>query len=201
MQRFAQAAGKNEVCGYAFARQIDPNTFCVFGKSVFIVNQHVNPSAARTDPIGEVAVMDYEEQFDEKLYRILWHSHVGGTAAFSTTDLKSHDDIGQATALDAMFFMVINNRGQATLNFEVYRPYRIGTQAELLVVDEVPAVDLEPYKAEIAAKCSVIAVKRPHSSGYTPAQAGFAMGAWHDDPDYDDPDYDDPDENTREDFR
>lgn len=198
MQRFAVAAKKNEVCGYAFARQLDANTFYVLGKSVFIVDQHVNQGTARTDPTGEVAVMDYEEQFDanENVYRILWHSHVGGTASFSTTDLKSHHDIGQATALDAMFFMVINNRGQAALNFEVYRPYRVGTQALLLVIDDVPDVDLAPYKAQIAARCSVIPVKRPPSSRYIPAQAGFAMGAWDDDPEYDDP-YD----STREDFR
>ena len=198
MVRYAVAAGKNEVCGYAFARQLDTEQFWVIPGSVFIVDQHVAPGTARTDPAGEVAVMDYEEQFDanENVYRILWHSHVGGTASFSTTDLKSHHDIGRATALDAMFFMVINNRGQATLNFEVYRPYRIGTQAELLVVDDVPDVDLAPYKAQIATKCSVIPIKRPPSSRYNPAQAGFAMGTWDDDPEYDDP-YD----STRKDFR
>lgn len=195
MQRFAVAAGKNEVCGYAFARQLNLNTFYVLGNSVFIVDQHVNPSTARTDPTGEVAVMDYEEQFgeDEKVFRILWHSHAGGTASFSATDLTSHDEIGKATALDAMFFMVINNRGQATLNFEVYRPYRIGTQAELLVIDDVPDVDLEPYKAQIAARCSVIPAKKPT---YTSYDASWAQ-SWGDGSDF----YDDPDNETREEYR
>lgn len=198
MQRFAVAAEKNEVCGYAFARQLDSNTFYVLADSVFIVDQHVNPSAARTDPSGEVAVMDYEELFDEvdQVFRILWHSHVGGTASFSATDLKSHNDIGKATALDAMFFMVINNRGQATLNFEVYRPYRIGTQAELQVIDDVPDIDLAPYKAQIAARCSVIPTKKPTYSSYDANWAQSTISMWGDDPDYDDP-YNE----TREDYR
>ena len=127
--------------------------------------------------------MDYEERFDEKdpVYRILWHSHVGGQATFSQTDLKSHDDIGRATALDAMFALVLNNRGQASANLEVYQPFRIGTQVELLVVDDVEEVDLEPYKRAIAKKCQVIPPPPP-ATYRTPVVAGVVtMGKWEDD--------------------
>ena len=189
MVRYAVAAGKNEVCGYAFARQLDTEQFYVIQGSVFIVDQHVAPGTARTDPAGEVAVMDYEERFgdDEPVYRVLWHSHVGGQASFSTTDLKSHDDIGRATALEAMFALVLNNRGQASANFEVYQPFRIGTQIELLVVDDVEEVDLAPYRQAITAKCKVIPPPPPVKH-VAPAPAGsITMGNWPDDPDYDEP--------------
>lgn len=163
MIRYAQAAGIYEVCGYAFARQVDASTFAVIRGTVFIVDQHVGTAAAMTDPSGEVEAMDKEEVFDEdgKIVRILWHSHVGGSATFSTTDLKAHGDIGKATAIDAMFFVVVNTGGQATANFEVYQPYRIGGQAGLLVIEKVEEVDLRPYKATIAAKCRVIPPPKP----------------------------------------
>ena len=197
MVRYAVAAGKNEVCGYAFARQLDTEHFWVIPGSVFIVDQHVAPGTARTDPAGEVTVMDYEERFDETdpVYRILWHSHVGGQATFSQTDLKSHDDIGRATALDAMFALVLNNRGQASANLEVYHPFRIGTQVELLVVDDVEEVDLEPYKRAIAKKCQVIPPPPP-ATYRAPVVAGVVtMGNWDDDPDDDEPLYNPFEEN------
>lgn len=151
--RYAVAAGKNEVCGFAFVRKHSACHFSVIPGSVFITTQLTGPGAAQPDALGEVEVINREEMHEEAdIFRLLWHSHVGGAAIFSSTDLNTHDTIAQSTGLDAMFFMVVNNRGQAAANVEQYQPIRIGTQLLLAVLDEVPHVDLEPYKTEINAK-------------------------------------------------
>lgn len=151
---YAIAAEKNEVCGFAFVRKHSTDHFSVIPGSVFITTQMAQPGAAQPDAFGEIEVMDREEELDEPdIYRLLWHSHVGGAAGFSSTDLNTHDTIGGTTGLDAMFFMVVNNHGQAAANVELYRPMRIGTQLLLAVLDEVEDVDLDPYKAEIKLKC------------------------------------------------
>jgi proteasome lid subunit RPN8/RPN11 len=165
--RYATAADKREVCGFAFVRKYGPDYFEVIPGSVFITSQLVAPGAAQPDAIGETEVMDREEEFEEAgIYRLLWHSHVGGSAAFSSTDLNAHQVLSASTALDAMFFMVVNNRGQATANMELYRPIRMGTQLLLAVLDEVEAIDLAPYQEEIAKKCH--AFPPPHPSPWPP---------------------------------
>ena len=148
---FARAAGSNEVCGYAFVTKVSPTEFCIVPDSVFITTQMVERIAAEPDARGEVEVMDREEDLPDGTFRLLWHSHVDGTAKFSGTDFDTHNRIGKTTLLDAMFFLVLNKRGEASANLEQYRPFRIGTQITLNVIDRVPVVDLTPYKDQIDA--------------------------------------------------
>jgi proteasome lid subunit RPN8/RPN11 len=153
MLNYAKAAGTKEVCGYAFVTRTSATEYTVVAGSVFITTQMVDHGAAEPDGLGEIEVMDREEELPEGVVRLLWHSHVDGQAGFSSTDLRTHDTMSETTALDSMFFIVLNKRGQASANFELYEPVRIGTQITLNVIDMVPFVDLAPYRNKIVDKC------------------------------------------------
>lgn len=159
MRTYAEVAANvpgrqaSEVCGYAFVRQINPQVYQLLPGSVFITTQEVAPGMSKPDASGEADVMDRDDQFepDEPVYRLLWHSHMQGEAAFSGTDLRAHEIMGATTALEAMFFLVLNTDGDATANFEQYRPHRIGTQIRV-VITEPRSDDYEALMAEFMKK-------------------------------------------------
>lgn len=152
---YAKAADKNEVCGFLLVRQYTPNDFEVIDGSLHIPRQLAAAGASEPLPQGESAQMDIEDEYedDPEVFRVLWHSHMNGEARFSSTDIATHNRMATTTGHDAMFFMVVNARGQATANIEVYRPFRIGTQLWLSVIENEDELDLEPYKQKLAEVC------------------------------------------------
>lgn len=157
---FAKAAGQNEICGFLLVRRLGPDVFHVLKDSLHVPLQRVAPGYAEVLPQGEVAQMDLEERLEiddfEDTFRLLWHSHLGGPAQFSSIDLHAHRVIGSATAFDAMFFMVINWHGQATANLEIYRPFRLGTQVQLVVQENQEEADLTRYKKIVEQVSTVV---------------------------------------------
>lgn len=153
-----QRPGNLEVCGYAFVRRFNPTTFQVIPGSVFITTQTVGPGFSMPDPAGEGEVSDRDDEFepDEPVFRLLWHSHVNGTAQFSVTDLNTHDDMATMTACDAMFFLVLNTNGDATANFEQYQPNRIGAQIALVVSEDRDDTSYRTRMAEFADKRTLV---------------------------------------------
>lgn len=152
---YAKAAALEEVCGFLLVRKESPSLYRVLEDSLHIPEQRTAAGYSETRSEGEIAQMDLEEQYDEdpNVFRLLWHSHVHGGASFSSTDTATHQRMATTSAFDAMFFMVVNTRGQASANLEVYRPFRIGTQLRLVVLENELEADLTPYRAELAVKC------------------------------------------------
>ena len=153
---YALAAGQNEVCGFMLVRRFDPKTFVVIENSLILPYQLVAQGLSQPAPEGESEQMDVEDEHedDPDVFRLLWHSHGTGAAAFSTTDTNTHDKMASTTAFDAMFFMVINTQGRATANIEVYKPFRVGTQLHLVVLEKTEQANLLPYKMAIEDKCN-----------------------------------------------
>lgn len=160
---YAKAAGHKEVCGFLLVRRQSSTLYSVLPNSLHIPLQWADIGASEPLPQGQAAQMDIEEPYedDEDVFRLLWHSHMGGSAHFSSVDLKTADDMSRSTGFNAMFFMVVNQHGQATANLEVYYPFRIGTQLRLVVLENEEAADLETYKAELARKCEPFPLPDP----------------------------------------
>jgi proteasome lid subunit RPN8/RPN11 len=152
---YARAADKNEVCGFMLVRRHRPDMFAVIKESLHLPRQLVAQGLSQPAPEGESAQMDIEEQYvdDRDVFRLLWHSHGAGSAMFSTTDTGTHENMSETTGFDAVFFMVINTRGHASANIEVYKPFRVGTQLHLVVLEKDDQVDLKPYKQAIEQMC------------------------------------------------
>lgn len=158
---YAQAADKFEICGYLLVKRLGPMAFTVLENSLHIPLQLAGIGASETLPEGEAAQMDREDDTDDDTYRLLWHSHVNGQAGFSSTDLDTHASFGRTTMFDAVFFMVVNQHGDASANLELYRPFRLGTQLRLVVLEPYEETDLTPYKAIIKQFCLPYPPKKP----------------------------------------
>lgn len=179
---YALAAGRNEVCGFMLVRRHDPDTFVVIEDSLHLPQQLVAPGLSQPAPEGESAQMDIEEEYedDPDVFRLLWHSHGAGMASFSTTDTSTHQNMASTTGFDAAFFMVINTRGQASANIEVYKPFRVGTQLRLIVIEKDEQISLFPYKMAIDDKCQPF--PQPKVTKWTPS----APSSNNEEPDDDD---------------
>jgi|GEM_PF-5423359 len=175
---FARAAGLNEVCGFISVRRNSPRSFTVIEGSLNLPDQYTGKSLSQTAPMGELTQMEYENTFgdDPDVFRLLWHSHKDGGAGFSVTDTSAHDEMSRTTAFEAMMFMVVNVHGQATANLEVYRPFRIGTQLRLVVIENEEEADLGPYKELIAQHCQLLPKEEPSASD----RSWFALADAHD---------------------
>ncbi len=165
---YARAAGNDEICGFLLVRRLSPDHYVVIPDTVHIPEQATNPGAAETLFQGEIAQRNLEDDYedDENVFRLLWHSHVRGSASFSRTDTDTHQNMGNGTGFDAMFFMVVNQHGQATANLEVYTPFRIGTQIHLVVLENEEEVDLYTYRQLLKRK-RVPLVFPPKDDEYT----------------------------------
>ncbi|MGB4762448.1 MAG: hypothetical protein WBP12_03800 [Candidatus Saccharimonas sp.] len=150
---FVRVSNKNEVCGYGFVRRLNSTCMEWIPNSTVLPDQFVRPGLSEPSPLGGTEIMDVAEGYPDGTLQLLWHSHVNGSAHFSSTDLKTHDSIGTATTDAAHLFMVANRNGNVMANLEIYWPVRVTVPLQVAVRSYIDDDECTNADARIADKC------------------------------------------------
>lgn len=147
--QYADAAGINEICGYAWVKRVNSTSFEFAPGSIFIPEQFVAPGASEPTAAGSSEMMDATEEWPEDYIQMLWHSHTCGTAQFSGTDMRTHNRFASATLYDTHMFLVINQFGDAQAFLEVYNPVRTTVPLCVTFIHEVDDNDVEELADDV----------------------------------------------------
>lgn len=163
---YAQLMGGNEINGFAFVKRSGNGLFMVAGPDdVFITQQTVSPGTANVDASVFARALDkaaLENRADD--LRLQWHSHGYASTYFSSTDLGTIRNYGDA-GFEWFLSLVVNGEGQCRARFDQYRPLRIGVEIPVQLCDDVPDPLMESCQADVDAMVSVVELKKTYALG------------------------------------
>lgn len=137
---YVAAAHKSEVSGFAYVQQLAttpgvPTTFYVnTSDDVFIVPQEVTMGSAEVTGDNFALAVDrslVDDRHDELCLQ--WHSHPGDSY-FSPTDRANIEAFGEA-GMEWFISLVTNRDNEVHARFDQFRPFRFGTEIDVLVYD------------------------------------------------------------------
>lgn len=162
---YAQMASPQEVNGYGLVDQVARDQFMVCHGSIFITDQVVTPASANTTAVGNAYAGNRADEAGKTL-GMQWHSHGGGSAYHSPTDMKTADSYGKVGTINWMIWVVTNDRGDVVARLEQYKPIRIGVPMTVIVVPDNYQQLLEQVRSDITRH---VRVETPPAPSKAPA--------------------------------
>lgn len=162
IRAYVAAADKSEVSGFAYVQQLDndPSTFYVGASDdVFVVPQEVTIGSAEVS--GNTFALALDKAMlagrDDDL-RIQWHSHPNDSY-FSPTDLRNIEAFG-AAGMEWFISFVTNRRNEVHARFDVFRPFRIGAEMDVIAYDFVPDDMVTRAQEDVANMVTILTPKK-----------------------------------------
>lgn len=136
-----------EVGGFSMIRRVGTDLEVY---DVFLMEQVVGPGEFNADAeaVGRCITELVRARKPTQDMHLLWHSHVGGFAGFSPTDVAQIHALG----VDWMVSLVLNHRGEWEARLDVYKPFRVCHPLELVVLLDLEDELLEQCRSDIMAK-------------------------------------------------
>ena len=176
-----------EINGFGLLEQHDNDFYLVSPDHVFITEQQVMSGHAEYSGRGLAKLNHKLRQMgrNKNDLKLQWHSHVYGTAAQSSTDMNSIEQVYGPGGYDFMLSLVTNVRGEVMTRFDCFRPFRMGAAIQTVLYDAVDTTAEQALvNAEIADKVTDLEPKKP-KGGY-PMSALFGSPEVIADPDDED---------------
>lgn len=122
--------GHAEIAGWAYVRPHGTDFHLGTAPDVFITKQIVTISTADGDP-HSLAFAFEKAAADDRVgeLRLQWHSHPG-EAYFSPTDRANIENLGKT--FEWLISLVTNRDGVVRARFDLFRPYRVGVEMEVI---------------------------------------------------------------------
>lgn len=147
---FARISGNMEINGFGYVQADGVDYSIESADDIFITKQKVSGGAAEVEPdVFAMGVDQAQQDGRSDELRFQWHSHVNGSAEFSSIDTNNIESYG-AAGMEYFISLVMNKRGELSARLDMFRPMRIGAaMAVILYDDSVSQIEL---RQEIAAK-------------------------------------------------